>query len=121
MKKKNLQSSGFCYRVKIKESEKIEKYLDLAWEWKKLWNMKVSVILIVIGALWKKTGRIERGRIKTIQIIALLRQARILRRVLEPWRDHLSLRFQWKTTGMKNWQIMMINNPEWNEKFEAMN
>ena len=30
------------YRVKMKESEKIEKYLDLAREQKKLWNMKVT-------------------------------------------------------------------------------
>ena len=39
------------YRVKIKESETIEKFLDLAWELKKLWNMKVMVILIVVGTL----------------------------------------------------------------------
>ena len=38
-------------RVKLKESEKRDKYLDLARELKNLWNMKVTVILIVIGAL----------------------------------------------------------------------
>ena len=38
------------HRVKLKESENIDKYLDLARELKKLWNMKVTVI-IVIGAL----------------------------------------------------------------------
>ena len=31
-------------RVKVKESEKGDKYLDLARELKKLWNMKVTVI-----------------------------------------------------------------------------
>ena len=39
------------HRVKLKESRKKSKYLDLAKELKKLWNMKVTVIPIVIGAL----------------------------------------------------------------------
>ena len=38
------------YRVKLKEFEKRDKYLDLARGLKKLWNMKVTIILIVIGA-----------------------------------------------------------------------
>ena len=32
------------HRIKPKESEKIDKYLDLARELKKLWNMKVTII-----------------------------------------------------------------------------
>ena len=36
---------------KLKESEKKDKYLDLARELKKLWNMKVTMRPIVIGAL----------------------------------------------------------------------
>ena len=39
------------HRVKFKESEKMDKYLDLARELKKLWNMKVAITPIVIGAL----------------------------------------------------------------------
>ena len=39
------------HRVKLKESEKRDKYRDLASEWKKLWNKKVTVIVIVIDAL----------------------------------------------------------------------
>ena len=39
------------HRVKLKESKKKDKYLDLARELKKLWNMKVTIILIVISAL----------------------------------------------------------------------
>ena len=39
------------HRIKLKEYEKKDKYLDLARELKKLWNMKVTIILIVIGAL----------------------------------------------------------------------
>ena len=50
--------------VKIKETK--NKYLDLARELRKLWNMKVTVILVVTGALrtvfkdleeWKIRGR----------------------------------------------------------------
>ena len=43
-------------RVKLKEIEKKDKYLDLAREQKKLWNMKVMMILIVIRALGTGTG-----------------------------------------------------------------
>ena len=78
-------------RVKLEESEKKDKYLDLAWELNKLWNMKVTVIPIVIGSLGTVIkGLIQgledlaiTGRVKTIQPTALLRSTRILRRVLE--------------------------------------
>ena len=54
-KRENLQNCGiFCtadHRVILKESEKRDKYLDLAMELKKLWNMKVMIIPIVIRAL----------------------------------------------------------------------
>ena len=39
------------HREKLKESKKKDKYLDLARELKKLRNMKVTVIPMVIGAL----------------------------------------------------------------------
>ena len=62
------------HRVKLNESEKKDKYLELARELKKLWNMKVTVIQQVIGALGKFTkGLIKgledleiRGRMRTI-------------------------------------------------------
>ena len=38
------------HRIKLKECEKKEKYLDPSRELKKLWNMKVTIIPIVIGA-----------------------------------------------------------------------
>ena len=38
------------HRIKLKECEKKDKYLDLAMELKKLWNMQVTIIPIVIGA-----------------------------------------------------------------------
>ena len=48
-------------RVKLKEREKKDKYIDFARELKKLWNMKVTVIPIVIGALGTLTQRIGTG------------------------------------------------------------
>ena len=77
--------------LKLKESEKKDKYPNFARELKKKWKMNVTVILIVIGALGTVTkGLVQgledleiRGREETIQITALLKSARILRSVLE--------------------------------------
>ena len=79
------------HRIIQKESEKKDKYLNLARELKKLWNIKVTIVPIVIGALGTITKRLLKGlkdleiggRVETIQTTALLRTARILRRVLE--------------------------------------
>ena len=79
------------HRMKKKESEKIGENLNLTRELKRLCNMKVTVIPILVRALGAVTKVLERrlkqleirGRIETIQIIAFLRLARILRRVLE--------------------------------------
>ena len=48
------------HRVKLKESEKKEKYLDLAGELKKLWYMEVTMIPIVISALGSATEGLKR-------------------------------------------------------------
>ena len=85
--------------------ENTQKYLDLARELKKLWNMKVTIVPIVIGAFGPITKGLLKGledlevgeRVETIQMTALLRTARILRRVLEARRELLSLKLQWKT------------------------
>ena len=77
------------YRMKIKEGGKLDKYLNLARELKKVYNIKVTVIPIVNCAL--ELGM--RGRIETIQITALLKSTKILRRVLETWVNMLSLNF----------------------------
>ena len=78
-------------RVKLKESEKKDKHLDLARELKNLWNMKVMIIPIVIGALGTVTKVLVQeledfeitGRLETVQITALLRSVRILGKVTE--------------------------------------
>ena len=49
------------HRIKLKESEKKDKYLDLARELKKLWSMKMSIIPIVIGAFGILTKELLKG------------------------------------------------------------
>ena len=79
------------HRVKIKENEKADKYLDLVTELKNLENIKVTSIPIVIIALGtipkglvKRLEKLEiGGRSGTIQITALFRSSRIMRRVQE--------------------------------------
>ena len=93
------------HRINLKEYEKKDKYLDLARELKKLWNMKVMIVPIVIGAFEAITKGLLKGledlevggQVETIQMTALLRTARILRKVLETWGDLLSRKLQWKT------------------------
>ena len=46
--------------IKLKECEKKDKYLDLVRESKKLWNMKVTIVPIVIGAF----GIVTKGSLK---------------------------------------------------------
>ena len=95
------------HRINLKECEKKDKYLDLARELKKLWNMKVTIVLIVIGAFGIITKGLLKGledlevggQTETIQMTALLRTARILRQVLETWGDLLSLSFSEKPSA----------------------
>ena len=88
------------HRVKLKESEKKDKHFDLAREFFKKWNMNVTIVPTVIGALGIVTKGLIQGledleireRVETIQTTALLRSARILIRVLETWGDFPSLK-----------------------------
>ena len=50
------------HRINLKECEKKDKYLNLARELKKLSNVKVTVVPIVIGAL----GTITKGLLKRL-------------------------------------------------------
>ena len=45
------------HRIKLKECEKRDKYLDLARELKKLWSMKVTILPIVISTF----GTVSKG------------------------------------------------------------
>ena len=79
------------HRIKLEEGEKNDKYFNFARELKKLWNMKVTIIPIAIGAFGAVTKGLLNGledldvwgRVEIIKTIALLRTAGILRRVLE--------------------------------------
>ena len=82
------------HKVKLKEIKKSDKGRDFDRELKKkLLNMKVTVIPIVIGApgtiskwLVKGQKNLEiREQVETIQTTALSKSARILWRVLETW------------------------------------
>ena len=100
-KKENLAK----FSTLLSQHEKKDKYLYLARELKKLWNMKVTIVPIVIGAFGTiKKGLLKGledlevgGRVESIQMTALLRTARILRRVLETWGDLQSLNIQRRT------------------------
>ena len=69
--------------------------------------MTVTIIPIVIGAFGTVTKGLLKGledlevggRVETIQTTALLKTARIFRRVLETWGDILSLNLQWKPSA----------------------
>ena len=52
--------------IKLKECEKKDKYVDLARELKKLWNMKVTIVPIVIGKFGTKT----KGLLKRIHPVS---------------------------------------------------
>ena len=85
--------SGFSHSGgtlrETKRKKKIDNYLDLDRELKKLWNMKETMMIIRVGALGTvpkgfKRGQEElenRGRIETIQTTVWLKSARILSRL----------------------------------------
>ena len=93
------------YRLKLKGSKQRNKYLSIARELKKKWNMGVMVVPIVIGALGTETKGLIQGpgdfeireRTGTIQTTTFFRLDIILRRILKTWGNLLSLKLQWET------------------------
>ena len=83
------------HRLKIKENKNINKYVDLARELRKLWKMKVKVIPTDAGAFGTVPKTLEKEleeykisrRIETIQTSALQRWVKIIKSVLESWKD----------------------------------
>ena len=51
------------HRVKLKESEKRDKYLDLAWELKKSMKHEMTVMPVVIGVL----GTVIKGFVQGLE------------------------------------------------------
>ena len=78
------------YNIQTKAKEKMNKYLDLQIECQRLWNKKVEVILVIMGAtgivdknIRKYVGRIPGcHNIYSLQRSAILGTAHILRKVL---------------------------------------
>ena len=62
------------HRAKLKESEKKDKYLDLARELKKLWNMKVTIKLIV-------SGRVTKGLIQGLEDMEITRRVETIKTI----------------------------------------
>ena len=78
-------------RVDNKEVKKIEKYLDLVRELKKVWNMKVTVVPLVVAALGTPAKALEKRlkgigietKITDLQKSVLIHTSRNIRKVLE--------------------------------------
>ena len=78
------------YNIQKKATEKMSKYVDLQTECQRLWNKKVEVIPVIIGAtgivdksIKKYVGRIPCcHNIYSLQRSAILGTAHILRKVL---------------------------------------
>ena len=78
-------------RVESMENEKVQKYQDLARELRKLWQVKVKVVPVVVGALGAIPNALEKHlkeigtsvKVELLQKAALLGTARILRKTLE--------------------------------------
>ena len=71
--------------------------------------MMIPIVIRALGTVTKeliKGQRMlkKRERVETLQTTALLRSTRILRRVLEPGEDLLSLRLQGKTISKRWWE-----------------
>ena len=71
------------HRIKLKECEKKDKYLDLPRELKRLLNMNVTIVSIVTGAFGSVSNGVLKGledlevggRLETIQTTGLLKTA----------------------------------------------
>ena len=73
------------HKVKIKESKNRDKYLDLAWELKKMLNIRMMEILIVVSPFETvHNTELSRGDLNTLVITQI------------PVKVHL-LKLSWKT------------------------
>ena len=67
-------------RVEVKENEKVQKYQDLARELRKLWQVKVKVVPVVVGVLGTIPKALEKQlkEIETSVRVELLQKAALL-------------------------------------------
>ena len=87
--------------AKLKENEKKDKYLDLARELKKLWNMKVTIIPIVIYALGT-VAKIWLKGLEGLEIRRRLKPSKLLRYWDRPGYSEKSWRLALIQTSVKD-------------------
>ena len=80
------------HRIKRKECEKKGNYHDFARDLKKLWNMKMIIVPIVIGAF----GTVTKGLLKGVEDLWLRRPSKLQNTEKSPG-DLLPLKLQWET------------------------
>ena len=57
-----IQAKRFCYTIiQQSDSERRPKYLNFAWELKKLSNMNITVIIIAIRSIWNSSQESGKG------------------------------------------------------------
>ena len=73
------------HRIKRKEYEKKDNYFNLAWDLKKLWNMKVTIIPFVIAAF----STVTKGLLKGLEIRGRVRPSKLqhCKERLEYWEE----------------------------------
>ena len=97
-----------CHGVKLEESENWCKYLDFTRDLEELWNI-FGTFITVTNLLINWLENLEkRGRVERLQTTALVRSARILRRVLETWCPSNSRGKSSANAGVNNSQMSKI-------------
>ena len=99
------------HRTKLKECKKKDKYLDLARELKKIWNVKVTIISIVIGAFDTVTKGLSKGlkdleaggRVETTQNYGIIKNGQNTEKSPEDVR-----RLAVSQTPVKNHQLKLM-------------
>ena len=79
------------HNIKKKEKEKVDNYQELKFELQRIWNTKIEIVPIVIGALGAVTGNLKTNlekiglqhvQVHQLQKCVLLKTGNILRKHL---------------------------------------
>ena len=84
-------------KVKLKESENKGDFLDFVRELKKLWNMKVTVISIVIGAL----GTVTKWLVQGLRDLEIRERVETIKTSAYDWWEY------WKQSWHINWELIL--------------
>ena len=104
------------HRVKLKEWEERDKYLNLTRELKRLWNMKVTMIPTVIGALHISTNGSVEG-LEDLEITGLVSKLRHCWDRPEYWEESWRLERTFVTqTSVRNHQLSLVRKTQKREQ-----